>query len=324
VNQLARAYTWLGAIVWILSACAAPATLTPTRHPTPSATSTLAATRISFPTPLAPTPLPALPRLSTATPVPLSAPPPTPRPLEFDDVDARALLTTLFPDFKFTPDADVFRVNDNPNWTIWITSQSEGRFTQDDLPELAALIANDVPRALESERDAPRGLFLAIFQRRADKLHVVQRAFPFPTALVPPAFDARIERATDFDRDGRNELLIVTTVETWGVSTAAAFLYWWDDQVFVPIWSAPLAEDNTSALNQPEYYATEAQVRFTDVDGDGWDEIILDGLRVDFARDAQGLADTDRITRRRTYRQVYRWSGAMFVLDPARVTPLPK
>ncbi|MCI0475831.1 MAG: VCBS repeat-containing protein, partial [Anaerolineales bacterium] len=171
---------------------------------------------------------------------------------------------------------------------------------------------------------APFGSFLAIFQRRDGKLHVAQRAFLFPTALAPQAFDARIERATDFDRDGQDELLIVTLSDTLGISTAAAFLYLWDDQTFSPIWSAPLAEDNTSALNQSDYFATESEIRFTDLDGDGLDEIIVDGVRMDYARDAQGLADTDHETRRRAYRHVYRWSGAAFVLDPARATPLPK
>lgn len=324
MNRIARAYTWLGALAFTLSACAASSPTLPSSRPTPPATSTVIAAPIPFPSPASPAILPTLPRPNTATPIPPSVPQPTPRPHQFDGVDTRALLYALFPDFKFTLDGDVFRVNDNSNWTMWIDSRVEGRFTQDDLPELAAIITNDSPRASESERDAPRGSFLVIFQLRAGKLKVAQRAFIFPTALVPPAFDARIERATDFDRDGRDELLIVTLSETLGVSTAAAFLYWWDDRTFVPIWSVVLAEDNTGALNQPEYFATEGTIIFADVDGDGWDEIIVEGIRTDYARDAQGLADTNRETRRRAYRQVYRWSGAAFVLDPARVTPLPK
>ncbi|MEW5720248.1 MAG: VCBS repeat-containing protein, partial [Chloroflexota bacterium] len=285
----------------------------------------------------APPPLPATPTLSplppsptprraTATPMPPAAPMFTPRPRQFDDVDARALLTALFPDLKFTPDADAFRVNDDPAWTMWINARAEGRFTQDDTPELAAIIANDAPRlsAEQAQRYAPLGSFLAIFQRRENKLHVVQRAFLFPTQISPQAFEAHIDRVTDFDRDGQDELLIATLSATLGVSTAAAFLYWWDGQTFAPLWSARLAEANTSALNQSEYYAVESEIRFADINGDGMDEIIVERVRIDYARDAQGFADTDRETRRRAYRDVYRWSGTAFVLDPTRATPMAK
>ncbi|MBM3130373.1 MAG: VCBS repeat-containing protein [Chloroflexi bacterium] len=322
MNPLARVFSFLIGTITLLVACAAP----PTPRPSPTATMTRALTA-PLPTPT-PIPLPPTlpPRTITATPIPLAAPQPTPHPRQFDDVDARALLSALFPDLKFTPDADAFRVNDDPNWAMWITSRVEGRFTQDAAPELAAIIANDAPQfaAESAARDAPAGSFLAIFQRPDRKLKVIQRAFIFPTALAPSAFDARIERATDFDRDGQDELLIVTRSDTLGISTAAAFLYLWDDQAFVPIWSAVIAEDNTSALNQPEYFATESEIRFADLDGDGWDEIIVDGVRIEYARDAQGLADPDRETRRRKYRNAYHWNGAAFVLDPARATPVPQ
>jgi hypothetical protein len=325
VNSLARVYSFSIGTITLLAACAAPL-------PTPRPLSTATAPMTRAPTALLPTltPLPLPPTLTprplTATPIPAPAPQPTPRPRQFDDVDARALLSALFPDLKFAPEADAFRVNADPNWAMWITSRVEGRFTQDDAPELAAIIVNDAPHLApeHAQRSAPAGSFLAIFQPRDGKLFAVQRAFLFPTALAPPAFDARLERAADFDRDGRDELLIVTLSETLGVATAAAFLYLWDDHAFVAVWSASIAEDNTSALNQPEYFATESEIRFTDLDGNGWDEIIVDGVRIDYARDAQGLADLDRETRRRAYRHTYRWNGAAFVLDPARATPLPK
>jgi hypothetical protein len=324
VIQAARATSLLIGIILLLvfAACTAP----PTPRPTASPTITLAPTPIPFtPTLLPITPPPTL-RRATATPIPPAAPPPTPRPHQFDDVDARALLSALFPDLKLTPDADAFRVNDDPDWTMWVGSRAEGRFTQDAAPELAAIIANDAPHlsAEQANRYAPVGSFLVIFQRRESKPQVVQRAFLFPTMISPQAFEAQIDRVTDFDRDGQDELVISTLSETLGVSTAAAFLYMWNDQAFVPIWSATIAEDNTGALNQSEYYATESEIRFADVDGDGMDEIIVDSARIDYARDAQGLADTDHETRRRVYRDTYRWGGAAFVFDPVRATPIPK
>jgi hypothetical protein len=304
------------------AACAAP--------PTPHATSTPTITAVQITLPPAPTSTPITPsptpRPVIVTPIPPAAPPPTPRPHQFDDVDARALLSALFPELKLFPDADAFRVNDDPDWTMWITSRAEGCFTQDGTPELAAIIANDAPHLSmeQANRYAPWGSFLAIVRRRDNKLQVVQRAFLFPTLISPQAFQVQIDRTTDFDRDGQDELLITMLSETLGISTAAAFLYLWNDQTFVPIWSATIAEDNTSALNQTEYYAIESEIRLADLDGDGLDEIIVDSARIEYARDAQGLADTDHETRRRAYREVYRWGGAAFVLDPARATPMPK
>jgi hypothetical protein len=325
VDRIARASSLLIGIVLLVAfaACAAPS-------PTPLATSTPTITAAPTPTRIAPTlsPVPpsATPRRVTATPILPVAPPPTPRPYQFEDVDARTLLSALFPDLKFTLDADAFRVNEDPGWAMWINSRAEGRFTQESIPELVAIIAHDAPRLSteQANRYAPAGSFLAVFQKRDGKLQVVQRAFLFPAMISPQAFDAQIERVTDFDRDGQNELLIVTLSESLGVSTVAAFLYLWDDQAFVPIWSAIIAEDNTSALNQSEYLASESEIRFAEIDGDGMDEIIVDRVRIDYARDAQGLADTNRETRRRAFRDVYRWGGAAFVLDPARMTPMPK
>lgn len=323
MNRVARATCWSmwTAAVFVLVACAARVT------PQPSPTfvvSTPSATREPTTPPTVVRPSPTL-RRPTATPVAPSAPHPTSRRQQFDDVDDRARLSALFPDLKLAPFGDEFRVNGDPNWTMWINSTVEGRFTQDQVQELAAIIVNDAPAlsADQARRYAPWGSFLAIFQRQDGKLMVAQRAYLFPTAISPQAFDVVIEAATDFDHDGQDELLITTAALRLGVSTAAAFLYLWDDQTFVAVWSSSIAEDNTSALNQTEYYSIESQVRLADGDSDGMDEIIVDSTRVEFARDALGLADIDRETARRSERRVYRWGGAAFVLDPARTTPIP-
>jgi hypothetical protein len=241
-------------------------------------------------------------------------------------VDAPTILSVLFPDLKFSPADDAFRVNGDPEWTMWVNARAEGQFTQGDAPELAVIIANEAPRisAAHAQRYAPWGSFLAILQRREGSLQVAQRSFLFPTSISPLAFDVRIERVVDFDHDDQDDLLIVTEATRWGVASTAAFLYQWNDQAFTETWSASIGEDNTGAINQPEYFAVASEIRFVDIDGDGMDEIIVDGTRVDYARDAQGLADVEREIARRTDRRLYRWGGAAFVLDPARTTPMPK
>jgi len=311
----------------VLVACAAPVSPVSPLPPSPAsirreATPT-SVQRIPTLLPVTPSPTP---RKVVITPLPPLVPPPTPRPLQFDDVDARALLSALFPDLKLTPADDAFTVNGDSNWTMWINARAEGEFTQDGVSELAAIIANDAPHITpdQAKRHAPWGSFLAIFQKPEGKLQVARRAFLFPTALSPSAFDVRIDRVTDFDHDGQNELLIITEATTLGISTSAAFLYQWDDQTFAEIWAATVGEDNTGALNQPQYFATASEIRLVDIDGDGMDEIIVDGTRVDYARDAQGLPDIDREIARRSDRRVYRWGGTAFVLDPAQTTPMPR
>gem|GEM_PF-981302 len=328
MKRTVRAAQWTmwAMVVCVLAACAAP-TLRPAPTPaSPIAIPTVQATapaRTLSPT-LVPRGLSPTPRKAILTPIPPVAPLPTARPRQFDDVDARALLAALFPDVKLTPVDDVFRVNDDPTWTMWVNARVEGQFTQDTV-ELAAIIANDAPHlsAEQARRYAPWGSFLAIFQTRNGGLQVAQRAFLFPTAMSPLAFDARIDRAADFDHDGQNELLIITTATRLGITTTAAFLHMWNDQAFVPLWSAPVGEDNTGALNQAEYFVVASEIRLADINGDGMDEILVDGTRVDYAMDALGLPDTDREIARRSERRVYRWGGAAFVPDNARTTPLP-
>ncbi|MBI4787406.1 MAG: hypothetical protein HY782_10215 [Chloroflexi bacterium] len=315
----ARAIVWT-LLVSALAACAAPPPASPT--PTHAALPTLTSQPPTPAPPLMPTPTP---RRAMVTPVPPVAPSPTPRAHQFDEVDARRLLATLFPDIKLVPNGDEFRVNDNPNWTLWINSRAEGQFTQTNWPELAVIVANEAPHisAADAQRTAPWGSFLAIFQKYGGKIEVAQRSFLFPTEMSPVAFDAKIDRVVDFDHDDQDELLITTTAKRLGFSTTAAFLYQWNDPAFAEIWSAPSGEDNTGAINQPNYFASVSDARLSDVNGDGLDEIILDTTRVDYARDAQGLADTDRETARRTERRVFTWGGTSFLPDPARATPLP-
>ncbi len=320
---------WTMAVLALVS-CAGPApsatripTLTPTlapRAPAPtSVTPTVAtATRAAAATPTALLP-------ASATPRPSATASPTLIPHFFEDVDARALFVALFPDINLAQNGDEFIVNGNPDWRMWVNSRVEGRFTQDTVAELAAIIANDAPHVPEAElsRVAPWGPFLAIFQRNNGKLEAAQRSFLFPTAISPAAFQVNIDRAVDYDHTGRNELLITTDTRQMGISSRAAFLYEWNGQTFTELWSAPVAEDNTGAINQSRYYASTSQIRFADLDGNGIDDIIVDTTWVDYARDVQGLANLDREIARRSERRVFRWEGATFIPDPARITPLP-
>ncbi len=304
--------------ILVLVACTTP--VAPTPIPT----------RMSLPTPVPTSTRPAatasrVPVRATAAPLPSVAPSATPRPHQYDDVDANTLMTTLFPDLVLAQNGDEFRVIGNADWTLWVNSRAEGNFTQEGVPQLAVIIANEAPNQTPADlqRSAPWGSFLALFERREGKLVVAQRSYLFPTDISPLAFDVNIERVVDFDHDNLDELLVTTAAQRLGITSTAAFLYMWNEQAFTEIWSAPVGEDNTGALNQMQYYASASEIRFADLDGNGLEKIVVDTTRIDYDRDANGLANTDREAAHRTERRVFKWNGNTFVPEPARATPMP-
>ncbi len=310
----ASALAW-SLIVFALAACSVPATLTP--FPTPSVGPTI----LPSPIPLSrafPSPNPTV-QPSNSTPTPIATPTNEPSAHYFDTVDSQALLLSLFPDLKLTPNGDEYVVNGDPDWLMWIESTAEGEFTQDAVPELAVIVANEAPHVSDADRQqtALWGSFLVIFRREGIRLPVVERSSLFATDISPLTFEVKISRVVDYDHDGQNELLIITNATRAGISSSAAFLYQWNDQAFVEIWSAAAGEDNTAAINQTQYYASTSDFQFDDLNGDGLDEIVLTTTRIDYAQDDQGLADIDREIGRHVERKVYSWSGAAFVLDSA-------
>lgn len=309
-------------ILWIallasLAACAGPAR--PTAAPSPTD-----AVETALPTEVRSVHAPTLTATAagpSATLTPL-VPTFTPRPNKYDAIDARTVLSTLFPELKLTPVSGGLRVNGDRNWTMWVNSRAEGQFTQNKTTELAVIVANEAPHlSPQAQQTTPHGSFLAIFQVSNGMLRAVQRSFLFPVGMSPLTFDVSIQRVVDYDHDGLNEILIVTNTTRLGMASSAAFLYQWNEHSFVELWSAPVGEDNTGALNQSAYYATTSDIQVKDLDGDGFDEIVLESTRVEYGRTDQGLPNLDRETSRRVERRVFRWDGTSFVSDPARATP---
>ncbi len=304
-------------LLWLV-ACATPTVLpTPTLAPTVMLVASPVPSRA--PTSVTPvSPVPILPRPSITPPPLVVAPSRTPRPHQFDRVDSRALLNTLFPDLKLAPFADAFTVNDDTAWQLWITSRAEGQFVQGVAPELATIVAHQAPHLTPdlAQKYAPMSSFLVLFEKRDGKVVPAYRAFLSPADFSPLVFQMTIEQATDFDQDEQNELLIVTRASRMGITTIAGFLYQWDDAQFVERWSAGIGMDNTSALNQAAYVIADSAIELADLDHDGFDEIIVETTRIEYAKDDQGLANLERTTMRQTTRQVFRWDGSAFVRMP--------
>ncbi len=307
-----RSVLLLFVLLGMVAACSAPAA------PTPAPTRTVGPT--VMPSPMSsstgtPSPIPATTPSPVIRPTPVVTPYAEPTADHFSDVDAQSLLQALFPDLRFTFTGSDYVVNGRPDWLMWIESKVEGRFTQSVTPEFAVIVANEAPNTSDDERQrtAPWGSFLAIFQQQGSGLQVIQRSMVFPIDISPLTFDAKINRVVDLDHDGQNELLVVTNSTRAGISSTAAFLYRWKDQAFAEIWSAPAGEDNTAAINQTQYYASTSEFQFSDLNGDGLDDIVMVTTRVDYAQDDQGLADVEHETGRRVERKVFSWGGAAFV-----------
>jgi hypothetical protein len=268
---------------------------------------------------------PVTPDLNTSSPAGPATPSPLPtaRTHHFDDVDEAQILKAVFPDFTLTAEGDGYRVNGSPNWTVWVNDREEGYVTQAERPELVAVIAsqvNDKPPP-EEEPYGPSGDFLAIIERRDGKLVLTQRASLSP-AVSPLASDVRIERSVEMDRDNRDELLVTTnSVQTLVIRTVA-HLYRWEGEKLVELWQGVEQDDNTAAVNQSEYSTYQALIDFADVNNDGRDEIIVNGRRSVYPKDSEGRADLTAPSSVSTGREVYKWNGTSFALDPGLTTPM--
>ncbi len=297
--------------------------------PSPTATPALSSSSLSPSSPVqASTPTsrePATPNPDTnssgelATPSPL----PTARAHYFEDVDEVQILDAVFPDFKLKLEGDGYQVNGSADWTVWVNDRDEGYITQTQQPELVAVIANQVGANPPKEEApyGPAGDFLVILERREGKLVLTQRASIVPQ-ISPLASDVRIERSIDVDHDKKDELLVTTnTVQTLVLRTEA-HLYRWDNGQLVELWKGLEQDDNTAAVNQSEYFAYQALIDFVEINHDGLAEIMVNGKRSVYPKDAEGRADLTAPASVTAAREVYKWNGTVFVLDPALTTPV--
>jgi hypothetical protein len=294
-----------------------PTLTTPTPNPSPPGVPRLVTPiELATNTPLpSPTPL-------TETPEPTSLP--TARAHLYDDVDEGAIMAAVFPGLTLTPDAQGYQVDGSPDWIVWLNDRDEGRITQPDRTELVVIIANQVGPNPPKE-ELPYGAssdMIVILESLNGKLTVTQRATVMPQ-MSPLSSDVRIERTVDPTHEGQDDLLVTTNAVQSLVIHTEAHLYRWQGGKFVELWHGPEQDDNTAAVNQAEYSSYEATVEFADLDGDGVDEIVSNGQRTSYAKDADGRADLTAPTGVTEERSVYDWNGEAFVLDTTLSTPAP-
>jgi len=120
----------------------------------------------------------------------------------------------------------------------------------------------------------------------------------------------RVGGLSDFDRDGAQELIAVSSTRG-GIQRQTTHLFRWDGAEFAQVWSASTFEDNTSADSAPTYYIYEATVNLRTEDGNP--TIMLESTTRYFAKNAEGRANTASVTQSDTSTQRYRWDGRTFM-----------
>lgn len=314
----------LWAFVWLFSlalfACGPRPTETPNVSP---ATPTLAPPTVPrLVNPVARETNTPEPQPTVAAPTLVATPLPTARAHLYDEVDEAAILAAVFPGLALTPDSQGYQVQGSADWIVWVNDRDEGRITQSQRSELVVVVANQVgPNPPKEESPyGPSSDILVTLENRDGKLSVTHRE-PLTPAASPLSSDVRIERTVDPAHTGQDDLLITTNAVQSLVLSTEAHLYRWEGDKFVELWHGVEQNDNTAAVNQTEYSSFQATVDFADLDNDGVDEIILEGRRDLYAKDADGRADLSAPSSVSEERDVYDWDGTAFVLNPALTTP---
>jgi hypothetical protein len=317
-----KVWFWCCVLAVAQVACGPRPTDVPNLTITTPTASPVSVPRLATPVELAtitPEPSPT-PLVQTPQPSPL----PTARAHIYDDVDEPAILAAVFPGLTLTPGSQGYQVQGSADWTVWLNDREEGRITQAQRGELVAIIANQVgPNPPKDEAPyGPSSDMIVVLERRNGKLVATQRETITPP-VSPLSSDVRIERTVDPARNGQDDLLVTTNAVQSLVIRTEAHLYRWQGGKFVELWRGLEQDDNTAAVNQAEYSAYQATVDFADVDKDGVDEIIVNGQRTLYSKDADGRADLTAPSSVTEERSVYKWNGESFVLDATLSTPLP-
>lgn len=139
---------------------------------------------------------------------------------------------------------------------------------------------------------------------------VVGRSASLGFNLERTAVPWRVSAFTDFDQDGRQELLAVSSDVRPDFHTETTHLFRWDGESLAQVWTASTYEDDIGAASAPVYYIYEAQVAFEQA-GDR-PELVLSGSTRYFGKDEQGQADTNTVTSSETINRRFRWDGTRF------------
>ena len=207
--------------------------------------------------------------------------------------------------------------------TPWVAQVVPGAFTAHDAVELAALVGASGAESLTENATAEQEKLLqprlVILQKqRSGSWKVIARSEPLGMNVPRDQFSLVIQRLSDFDRDGQQEILLTSASVLPRYLDGTHILYRWDQKEgnLRLVWTTTSYYDNTSLPQQPDYATQVTWPRWKDLDGDGVDEIALYTTRRTYGRQAPGFADTSQIIATTGDEVHFRWNGKGFLLQP--------
>ena len=120
---------------------------------------------------------------------------------------------------------------------------------------------------------------------------------------------------TDFDHDGRQEVLVIWPTMNRGRMEARAALYRWDGQKLARVWAAQTLLDNRLAdpdlVHEPYRVVNRAEWTWVDLDGDGIDELRLQEHVAYYKPNAEGyVPDNAPPYQEEEKETVFQWNGS--------------
>jgi len=203
----------------------------------------------------------------------------------------------------------------------WVAQVVPGAFTAHDARELAVLVgASGNEKTVQNiplEKQKQLQPHLVILQKqRSGSWKVIARSEPLGMNVPREKFSMVIQSLSDFDHDGRQEILLTSASVLPRYLDGTHILYRWDQKQgnIRLVWTTTSYYDNTSLPQQPDYATQVAWPRWQDKNGDGVDELVLTTVRRTYRRQDPGFADTAHILRETQSEISFSWGGQGFLL----------
>ncbi len=190
----------------------------------------------------------------------------------------------------------------------WSAHGRVGRFTAPDVTEQLAMVGGI------GEEDEVR--WVIVGQTEAGwELRGLSPVLAWGFEAPPPSYLP--PELIDLDRDGQQEILSRYFNLRGGWLMGADTLYRWDGTALVPIWAVTTTLDTTAAGAErapvPYRQAYDAAWRWEDLDGDGFEEIVVEEEMAFYLPGEEGyVPEGAPPTGGESTRRAYRWDGHRF------------
>ena len=199
--------------------------------------------------------------------------------------------------------------------TPWVGPVIQGSFARPGARERVALIGGVAPGSVIDTENRPYlEVKLVLLRQEGESWRLVGASSPIAINVDRKNLGVGIDSVVDFDRDGRQEIVVMAGSLLPGYLDGVYRLYRWDGEALQQVWTATGLYDNTSIPRQPDYATQVAWPLWQDQEGDGVDELVLRVVRRTYVRSDQTIAEIGQIARQTQSDVVYRWRGRGFML----------